>query len=102
MPADTSATSLVVYAVNVGSASSITWVCSLMITEAMSSVMPKNSNPRSVKNCSDRLRSLTGRLTNSFVAIAVRPFLVAAIGFLHARQPASAAPARSCAATPVT
>ena len=27
---------------NVGSASSMTWVCSLMITDAMSSVMPKN------------------------------------------------------------
>jgi hypothetical protein len=44
-------------------------VCSLMITDAMSSVMPKNWKPRPVKKACDRARSLTAMLTNSFVAI---------------------------------
>src|SRR6266496_4489099 len=57
----------------------MTCVCSLMITDAMSSVMPKNSKPSPVKNASDRLRSLTGRLTNSLVGICGFPSLFAAL-----------------------
>ncbi len=79
MLAVASATRLVAYLANVGSASSMTWVCSLMITDAMSSVMPKNSKPRPVKNASDRCRSLTGRLTNILVAIGGLLSLIAVL-----------------------
>ena len=48
----------------------MTWVCSLMITDAMSSAWPKNARPSSVKKALDRFRSLTGRLTKSLVAMA--------------------------------
>ena len=69
VPAAASATVLRAYDANVVSVSSITWVWSLMMTEAMSSVWPKNGKPRSVEKAFDRLRSLTGRLTNSLVGI---------------------------------
>jgi hypothetical protein len=65
-----SATPLLAYPANVGSLISMTWVCSLMMTDAMSSVWPKSSRPRPVKKAFDRLRSLTGRLTNSLVGIS--------------------------------
>src|SRR6185312_7818119 len=48
----------------------MTWVCSLMITDAMSSAWPKNVRPSPVKKALDRFRSLTGRVTKSLVAMA--------------------------------
>ena len=54
MPAAASATPLRAYEANVASASSMTWVCSLMMTDAMSSAWPKKSRPRLVKKALDR------------------------------------------------
>src|SRR5689334_21117255 len=65
----------------------MTWVCSLTITDAMSSAWPKKSRPRPAKKALDRPRSLTGRLTKSLVAMGA-PSLV---NDHHGRLPVCAA-----------